>query len=395
MAANNAGLRLLRMADDSPLPAALDAAMPALRRLREIDASAETFGEERLTFWCGGRLVRVAARISRDIMNDGRSRLIVRALHGDDEGSNVHDPSTATTSAAGPVQDAPRIERDDRETLREIARRIREGHRPEAEFYSETSAKPADRTVAGERGHATTPSFEGTPLPVREPTAAPDARTLSKIAHELKTPLSAIAAAAEIMRDEQLGPMGNAKYLGYAGDIFESARHALDVINAMLTGTAKEARTAEPVDLSGIAAATVSVMMPLAEASGINLEADTGDERLSVTGDATAIRQIIYNLISNALKFTPHGGEVHVVTGYLPKGVPFMVVRDTGEGMSEDDIVRAFYRDDSRIGARSGGGYGIGLPMVRRLAEMMNATIDVDSEPGKGTVVLVSFPNAL
>ena len=195
------------------------------------------------------------------------------------------------------------------------------------------------------------------------------------------------------MRDEQLGPMGNPKYLGYAGDIFESARHALDVINAMLTETPGEVRTFGPVDLSEIAVATVSVMQPLARTSGINLEADCSEERLQVTGDATAIRQIIYNLISNALKFTPQGGEVHVVTGYLPKGVPFFVVRDTGEGMSEDDIVRAFYRDDTSIGARRGGGYGIGLPMVLRLAEMMQATIDVDSEPGKGTVVLVTFPN--
>jgi signal transduction histidine kinase len=120
------------------------------------------------------------------------------------------------------------------------------------------------------------------------------------------------------------------------------------------------------------------------------LEADTTGGNLNVRGDATAIRQIIYNLVSNALKFTPADGYVHVATGLLPDGSPYFVVRDTGEGMSEDEIVAAFYAETT--GPRRGGGYGIGLPMVRRLAEMMKATVDVDSTPGKGTVVLVSFP---
>ena len=77
----------------------------------------------------------------------------------------------------------------------------------------------------------------------------------------------------------------------------------------------------------------------------------------------------------------------------MPDGTPYFVVRDTGEGMSEEEIVQAFYAEATA--PRRGGGYGIGLPMVRRLAEAMGATIDVDSTPGKGTVVLVSFPFAV
>lgn len=403
--ANTQACRLLKLPAGVVFPLALDTAMPAMRRLREIDQGAAAAAEEDLKFWCAGRLVRVSAKVLKETMSDGQTRLVVRALH--EEPCPTADRQAAETAAGDqesmaaqahvdePLPDvensSPPVPRDDRETLREIARRIREGHKPGQGYLdlgpAECAASPPIPAQSEEPQ-----TFEGAPLPPRQPVVTPDARALSKIAHELKTPLSAIVAAAEIMRDEQLGPMGNPKYLGYAGDIFESARHALDVINAMLTGTPGEARTFGPVDLSEIAVATVSVMQPLARTSGINLQADCGEERLQVTGDATAIRQIIYNLISNALKFTPQGGEVHVVTGYLPKGVPFFVVRDTGEGMSEDDIVRAFYRDDTRIGARRGGGYGIGLPMVRRLAEMMNATIDVDSEPGKGTVVLVTFP---
>lgn len=407
-AANAKARQLLRLPQSVVFPFALDAAMPALRRLRDIGHGKTMNDQEDLKLWCAGRLVRVSAKVFKETMSDGQTRLIVRALdeekscppqsRGGDATADAQEHPLISDTVGHSAEAAeaetlpPPAPRDDRETLREIARQIRQGYKP-TQSSSFTPAASSSPNASGEPADPQAVPSLGTPLPPRQTASAPDARTLSKIAHELKTPLSAIVAAAEIMRDEQLGPMGNAKYLGYAGDIFESARHALDVINAMLTGTPGEARTFVPVDLSEVALATVSVMQPLARSSGINLEADCGDERLQVTGDATAIRQIIYNLISNALKFTPQGGEVHVVTGYLPKGVPFFVVRDTGEGMSEDDIVRAFYRDDTRIGARRGGGYGIGLPMVRRLAEMMNATIDVDSEPGKGTVVLVSFPN--
>jgi signal transduction histidine kinase len=193
------------------------------------------------------------------------------------------------------------------------------------------------------------------------------------------------------MRDEQLGPMGNARYLGYAGDIHESAKHALGVIDAMLTGSTREARTIEAIDLNELASMTVSAMLPLARASDILLEADCENGRIEIAGDATAVRQIIFNLVSNALKFTPAGGDVRVVTGYLANGTAFLAVRDTGDGMSEETITRAFYGDDARSGPRPGGGYGIGLPMVRHLAESMGAAIDVDSAPGKGTVVLISF----
>lgn len=424
--ANDKALRLLGMPQGAALPVALDTAMPALRRLREIEAGAAPAPVEQLKFWCAGRLVRVSAKVSNETMSDGRSRIVVRALNGEGGEASMservtHAPDFADAAHVTPAfandlgEDTEEatahkqpVARDDGQTLREIARRIRDGHSPSAAAVSETApASPSSSSANGngaaapasirspraadEADRATAPLADNDRHPPPLPRDEPDSRTLARVAHELKTPLSAIVAAAEIMRDQQLGPMGNAKYLGYAGDVYESARHALDVINAMLSGATREARTFQLVDLGEIASNTVSALQPLARSGGLILEANGNEERLEVTGDATAIRQIIYNLVSNALKFTPQGGEVHVVTGYLPTGVPFLVVRDTGQGMSEDDIVRAFYRDGDRMNVRSGGGYGIGLPMVRRLAEMMSATIDVDSEPGKGTVVLVSF----
>lgn len=419
-------------------PVALDAAMPAVRRLRALSETAGNAdsatasgvssteiaaGEEVLTLWCAGRLMSLPAKLTRTTMNDGRPVMLVRASPAHaaassetEEAAPPPPPSAAPQGRPRPAEPAaagrkeigqepmvlnqsdalpsPSPARDDGETLREIARRIREGGGartitpPPLPAVSKIPSTPSQTSL---RNHdVRLDAAHGPPrLPLQG--AAPDARHLSKIAHELKTPLSAIIAAAEIMRDERLGPMGNAQYLGYAADIHESARHALDVINAMLTGTNSELRKSEIIDLAGLTDVTVSAMLPVASAGGITLDADGETGRLEVKGDATAIRQIIFNLISNALKFTPRGGDVRVTTGYLDNGTPFLVVRDTGEGMSEDEITAAFLERDTAGESRRGGGYGLGLPMVRRLAEGMQATIDVDSAPGKGTAILITF----
>ncbi|MEQ1719109.1 MAG: HAMP domain-containing sensor histidine kinase [Hyphomicrobium sp.] len=455
-AANAAARALLSYDAGAACPMPLDSAMPALLRLRQISSGSPPQSPERLNFWSAGRLVMFAASISKVSATDGRTLLLVQTSSAGPVASTVAGtvagpasspfatpitghvtspappPPPSITLEASPlkhepdddVNAPPPVKRDDGETLREIARRIREGHMSQVrdEPVGATQdpprrtpdpvTKPArqDEPAPGIAPEFTWPSGvpSGQPaatgtsapraLPPRQPSDVPDAHALAKIAHELKTPLSAIVAASEIMRDERLGPMGNTRYLGYAGDIHESARHALNVINAMLTGGQREARTIEAIDLNELASVTVSAMTPLARASDITLEADCENGRIDVSGDATAIRQIIFNLVSNALKFTPAGGDVRVVTGYLPNGTAYLVVRDTGDGMSEEAITRAFYGDDAlgspgtSTGPRPGGGYGIGLPMVRHLAETMDATIDIDSAPAKGTVVLISFP---
>ncbi|HMN36811.1 MAG TPA: HAMP domain-containing sensor histidine kinase [Hyphomicrobium sp.] len=424
--ANAPACRLLGLPDTSiRFPVAVDAAMPAIRRLREMfegqavsrggvpsgeDLNEPAGGEEILKLWCSGRLVSLPAKVTRTTMNDGRPVMLVRAtpvhsLSGETdpkeaagEAAQAGEPGVAAQSEDAGVPAAsgsPPAARDDGATLREIARRIREGgevrHLTPGRASAEAGVPPPVPAGPAPARQAQ-PGAADAAASAHLPQGATDARALSKIAHELKTPLSAIVAAAEIMRYEQLGPMGNAQYLGYAADIHESARHALDVINAMLTGTPTELRKCELVDLAGLADVTVSAMLPLARASGVALDADAERENLKVTGDATAIRQIIFNLVSNALKFTPKGGVVRVATGYLENGTPFLVVRDTGKGMTEDEIVAAFFERDGGAGSRRSGGHGIGLPMVRRLAEAMRATIDVDSAPGKGTVILITFP---
>lgn len=422
--ADAAGLVLLGVPSGTALPVVLDSAMPAVRALRAI-AAGSAAGESRreeLLWWRSGQLVRVDAEITAQAMNGSRPFLRIRhhapaepvarepaLAASQSEASVSQGPAAPDDAGNASPSAAPSPMRDDRETLREIARRIREGHTrtvdatpaSKAHFDAEIEVRPGEAEVRA-RPDTAAPSPHvlrvneaaapaSTPMPPRSDALPADPRAMSKLAHELKTPLSAIVAAAEIMRDEQLGPMGNPRYLGYAGDIHDSARHALDVINAMLTGTAREARTIARVDLNELVLASVSAMMPLARANAVTLDADCDDGRIEVSGDATGIRQILFNLLSNALKFTPAGGDVRVLTGYLDDGTPYLVVRDTGEGMSEAEIMRAFY-GEGRTNKRAGAGHGIGLPLVRNLAEMMGAAVDVDSAPMKGTAVLVSFP---
>ncbi len=207
--------------------------------------------------------------------------------------------------------------------------------------------------------------------------------------------MSAIVAASEIMRDQRLGAMGNERYLDYANDIHQSARHALDVVDAMLRRGAGDTGTAVISAVDKIARDAVSVMRPLAEAARVGLFVRSDKGRLEVLANATSVRQILFNLISNALKFTPAGGEIHVLSGFLDDGSVYLVVRDTGSGMDEAAIARAFFADSEEGTPRPGGGYGYGLPLVRRLAIDMGAALEVDSAPGKGTAILLSFPHAI
>ncbi|MGL4395859.1 MAG: sensor histidine kinase [Hyphomicrobium sp.] len=429
------------------LPLALDSAMPALSVLRRFEAepARDDVVARDLLFWTPRGTVVVPTRLTRS----GNGRAVVRvtftSVFGDDATAQPQRAAIAETVSDAAMTSAaetepPRQQRDDAETLREIARRIREGQRVAIDTPRESVALaapvhaaiatdiaaedvsaahtaatvgdvPADDTAL--RDAAMTPPDAArhgaiapeappvtaplpTALPPREREASVAPQDLSKLAHELKTPLTAIVAAAEIMRDERLGAMGNAKYLEYARDVHESATHALAVITSMLGGA--NGRIAElPVtmDLVALAAATISTLQPLAVERQITLALDSPDDQMQVTARPTAMRQILINLITNALKFTPPGGDIRVVTGYMPRGNAYFGVRDTGGGMSVETLSSIFNDGDRDRRyprkVRAGGGLGMGLPLVRRLATENGAEIEIDSAPGKGTVVLVCF----
>jgi two-component system, cell cycle sensor histidine kinase PleC len=300
---------------------------------------------------------------------------------------------------AGAEQDGPaaHAEREDTDILKDIARQIREGT---------LSARPARETASGSTpsvsiiapNREAPQSGDGSETPASHPQrpAFPvlDPDHFAKLAHELKTPLTAIAAAAEIMRDERLGEMGNERYLSYAADIHESATHALDVITSLLSESAKQdAAISRPIalDLNAIVERTVSSVQALAELHGLALAFDAGDSRPNIVANPTAIRQILLNLLTNAIKFTPRGGDVRVATGFIPDGRIFLVVRDTGCGMNGKTHANSAVAVSNGISEPCAHGHGIGLPLVQRLVREMGADIEIDSAPGKGTVVLIAF----
>lgn len=280
------------------------------------------------------------------------------------------------------------------------------------EISAAGALKPVERTLAFRRNgaiahhvcnlaiaHASHPShilvvFRETETEAPAPLVKLTGEDVAKLAHELKTPLAAIAAAAEIMRDERLGAIGNAKYHGYASDIHDSAAHAIAVIENLLTaGTADAERKAKAAsfDLSDLAARTRSALEPFADARGLRLVHHRDRDALLLTADVTSIRQILLNLLSNAIKFTPAGGEIHITTCRLSDGTPYLSVRDTGTGMDEAAMVNALADSETGGSHRPGGGQGIGLSLVRRLATENGATLKIDSASGHGTIASITF----
>lgn len=473
LAANAGGLGALGLTPASRLPAALDSAMPAVAMLRDLQRRGlGATARHVLIFWRHGRTSTRLCDISGTDPSCGSHALVVFRPEEDTAQpttprvpqETVHPTFEAALAANDDCP--PRVIRDDGETLKEIARRIREGqrqiigesqdpkHDQTQEHFGDTvlddnvlddkeqaKAEPPVAPVQPDAEAASAPeapahgspwdSHWDRPRDVRKatetlntqqaqaehhPSLAPDTpatpqrpsthdlirslppEDIAKLAHELKTPLSAIAAAAEIMRDERLGAMGNEKYLGYAADIHDSATHALAVIGEMLAAaplTARRRGAGSGFDLTDLATRTVSSLQPLAAQRALTLTLDAEQSLLPVRANATAVRQILLNLLTNALKFTPPGGDVRVATGYLDDGAVYLVVRDTGEGITDGALEHAFDDATEQMTGRAGGGRGIGLRLVRRLTAENGAEFEIDTAPGRGTVVLVSFPKDL
>lgn len=228
------------------------------------------------------------------------------------------------------------------------------------------------------------------------------------LAHELRTPLAAIAALAEVMRDERLGPVGQAQYLGYAGDIFAGARHALDVLDSVVAGTGDDgtARTdgtsgcldMTNVDIAGLAQRVTHAAVPLAESFGVTLTWQTSERLPLLVGNARCLQQILYNLVFNALRSTPPGRSVVVATFIGPDGQLELSVADTGDGFQPEvlaDIRRRVEATGEGVRPRAGrlrSGSGLGLPLVSALARANGGTLSIESSAGLGALVAVRFP---
>ena len=215
----------------------------------------------------------------------------------------------------------------------------------------------------------------------------------------LALPLNAIMGFSEVMKDQHLGPMTNPRYLGYAGDIHASGSYLLGIINDILDLSKIEAgkmslEAAEDFPLRQALEAALGITAPLSEKSGVTLAADLPDDSVHVLAVERMVRQIIINLVGNAIKFTPRGGSVMVRGAMLAGGAYTLRVSDTGVGMTEADIAHAlqpFGQVENRMAATHNG-TGLGLPLAKAMMELHGGTLVISSAPNEGTSVLLTFP---
>jgi PAS domain S-box-containing protein len=221
---------------------------------------------------------------------------------------------------------------------------------------------------------------------------------LASMSHELRTPLNAIIGFSEIMGQEMLGPLGNAQYQGYTRDISESARHLLVLINDILDAAKIEAGqmslAEEVVNPHGLLESVRRLVAPRAERANLSLEIRIPDSVPALRADKTKLKQILINLISNAVKFTPEGGRVELSAEAAESGEFLFMVGDSGIGIEAGDIPRAmapFGQVDSRL-SRKFDGTGLGLPLAKSLTELHGGSFELVSQPDIGTTVIVRLP---
>jgi two-component system cell cycle sensor histidine kinase PleC len=223
-------------------------------------------------------------------------------------------------------------------------------------------------------------------------------RFLATMSHELRTPLNAILGFSEVMKGELLGSMQNDSYKEYAGNIHESGRHLLQLINEILDLSRIEAGRyelhEEPVHLTDVIEDCVRLLHLRAESKALHVALEFEQGLRQLWGDERAIRQICLNLITNALKFTPRGGSITLTVASTPDGGQTFVVKDTGPGIPKEEIPKVMqaFGQGSLAHRTAEGGTGLGLPIVQNLVTLHGGTFELRSELRKGTEAVVNLP---
>ena len=220
---------------------------------------------------------------------------------------------------------------------------------------------------------------------------------LANMSHELRTPLNAIIGFSGMMSDRMFGPL-NERYAEYANIIGDSGRHLVAIITDILDLAKADADrlllTEEQVEIAEVVELGSKIIEDMARRAQIEFVSEIKKPLPAMIGDPAKLTQILVNLLSNAVKFTAPGGTVRLtIEQPLYQGITFRV-EDTGIGMSPDQIPIAL-APFGQIGnslTRRHDGVGLGLPLTKRLVELHGGTIEIDSEPGKGTIASVHLP---
>ena len=221
---------------------------------------------------------------------------------------------------------------------------------------------------------------------------------LAAMSHELRTPLNAIIGFSEIISSEILGPVGSPNYRDYAEDIHHSGQHLLALINDILdlskVESGAEELYEEKIEIPDLVRSTLRLVKQRAETSGIEIELDIRDDLPLLWADERKLKQILVNLLTNAVKFTGPGGKI-VLTAWcrVESGFVFQVI-DNGVGIAPEDIPKAlsqFGQVDSALN-RKHEGTGLGLPLSKSLVELHGGSLDLQSKVGVGTTITIRLP---
>ena len=220
---------------------------------------------------------------------------------------------------------------------------------------------------------------------------------LSHMSHELRSPLNAIIGFTDTIRNRVFGSLNNATYEDYIEHIYASGIHLLDVINDLLDLSAIEAGALDLNEDSFLIKETIDEIVDMlsskVEQNGLTLQI-LGQAEFQLVADRRRVKQVLINLISNAIKFTPEGGEVSIETTQLKDGSMELNVHDSGIGMSQEDVAIALTPFGQVRGSTvlSHEGTGLGLPLCKTLMEEHDGSLSITSSPGTGTSISIVFP---
>ena len=221
---------------------------------------------------------------------------------------------------------------------------------------------------------------------------------LAMMSHEIRTPLTVILGFSEVIRDQIFGPIGSPTYAEYAADIHTSGHHLLDVVNDILDITKIEAGkmeiAPELIKPAALLATTLRLVRERALRRELAIDCTAPENLPLLWADPRAAKQILFNLLFTAIKFTPEHGRISVTASATDAGGLALTVADTGIGIAPDQlqrVLRPFERIDNRY-ARKTGGTGLGLPLVKALTELHGGDLTIDSAPGLGTTITIRFP---
>lgn len=222
---------------------------------------------------------------------------------------------------------------------------------------------------------------------------------LANMSHELRTPLNGIIGFSNIMKDEMFGPIGNDKYRDYSKDIEASGTHLLGLINDILDVSKIELDALvlndDTIDLNEVVDICIAMVAEHASDRQVGLQFDKNLELPNLKGDERRIKQIVINLLTNAIKFTDSDGFVDVSTRLTKNGSLELIVSDTGSGISKEDINRVLlpFTQVADSHTRNHGGTGLGLSICQSLVKAHGGALKLVSELGVGTQVVVLFPS--